>query len=154
MILWCSSYRVRSPFRIFIDSLTGGSRNDWQIGDNASIYENEQIQITGGNLVAVDDVGADISPVLQSPNVNIVRASSSSATLQELEDIQIIVNGNRESGKIPSLFSDIHVEYILQGNLEQDKVARAIELSMDKYCSVAKILEKTATITYSFKINP
>ena len=73
---------------------------------------------------------------------------------QSLKDIQIIVNGNREEGKTPSLFSDIHIEYILKGDLDEAKVARAVELSMDTYCSVAKILEKTATITYSYKINP
>jgi uncharacterized OsmC-like protein len=31
-------------------------------------------------------------------------------------------------------------------------VARAVELSMAKYCSVARILEKTANITWSHAI--
>jgi putative redox protein len=40
----------------------------------------------------------------------------------------------------------------LKGNLEKEKVERAINLSMEKYCSVAKTLEKTATITHSYEI--
>ena len=72
---------------------------------------------------------------------------------QQLDDIQIIVNGNREKGIIPSLFEEIHVDFRLKGNLDKEKVARAIKLAMEKYCSVAKILEKTANISYSYKIN-
>jgi hypothetical protein len=62
-------------------SLGGGSRNDWQVGDSYSIYPNVQCKITGGNLVAVDENGDEISSILQSPNVQIIRSSSSSATL-------------------------------------------------------------------------
>ena len=63
--------------------LSGGSRADWQIGDTAAVYPNIECNITGGNLVAVDGVGASISPVFPSPNTSVVRTSSSSATLQE-----------------------------------------------------------------------
>lgn len=68
--------------------LSGGSRDTWGIGDVYSIYPNVQCAITGGNLVAIDDVGNSISSVMQSPNVQVVRSSSSSATLQELGAIQ------------------------------------------------------------------
>ena len=68
--------------------LTGGSRTTWLNGDTYDIYPNVQCSIEGGNLVAVDSVGAELSPVIQSPNVQVVRSSSSSATLQELSAIQ------------------------------------------------------------------
>lgn len=71
---------------------------------------------------------------------------------QPLEDIQITVNGEREKDKIPSLFEKIHILYTLKGKLDEKKVKRAIELSLNQYCSVAKILEKTADISYSYKI--
>ena len=73
---------------------------------------------------------------------------------QELEDIEISVTGEREADQVPSLFTKIHVHYILKGELDEEKVKRALDLSMNKYCSVAKILEKTAEITYSYEINP
>lgn len=68
--------------------LTGGSRADWQIGDSVVVWPNVQCNITGGNLVAVDEAQAELDPVFQSPNVQVVRTSSSSATLQELAAIQ------------------------------------------------------------------
>ena len=68
--------------------LSGGSRDTWVVNDVYDIYPNVQCAITGGNLVAIDAVGAELSPVIQSPNVQVVRSSSSSATLQELGSIQ------------------------------------------------------------------
>jgi putative redox protein len=71
---------------------------------------------------------------------------------QPLEDIKIVVDGEREPNVEPSLFQDIHVHYTLKGKLDEDKVKKAVDLSMQKYCSVAKTLESTAKITYSFTI--
>lgn len=73
---------------------------------------------------------------------------------QVLEGLEVKVEAEREKDKTPALFTDIHVHFILKGNLDPNKAKRAVELSMDKYCSVAKILEKTANITYSFEITP
>lgn len=72
---------------------------------------------------------------------------------QSLQEIKIIVDGEREKDKTPSLFTDIHVHFILRGDLDEMKVKKAVDLSMTKYCSVAKILEKTASVSYSFEIN-
>lgn len=73
---------------------------------------------------------------------------------QPLEDIQFTLDGTREEGKVPSLFTKIHITYHLYGALDEAKVKRAIDLSLEQYCSVAKTLEKTATITSSFHIHP
>ena len=71
---------------------------------------------------------------------------------QELEDIQIIVEGTRQKGGAISVFTDINLHFVLQGNLDIKKVDRAISLSMDKYCSAAAMLGKTANLTYTFEI--
>ena len=74
---------------------------------------------------------------------------------QKLRDIAITVTGEREKEAVPSLFSKVHVHFSLYGNLEEDKVKKAVSLSVEKYCSVARMLEKTATVTHSFEIvNP
>ena len=73
---------------------------------------------------------------------------------QPLDDIRITLTGERDPDKVPSLFTDVHVHFELFGNLDEKKVAKALSLSMEKYCSVARILEKTATITWDFSINP
>lgn len=72
---------------------------------------------------------------------------------QPLSGFQIEVNGERESGKVPALYTSFEIHYILEGDLDEAKVKRAISLSLNKYCSVAKTLEKTAKITYRFTIN-
>jgi putative redox protein len=61
----------------------------------------------------------------------------------------ITVEGEREPGQAPSLFTRIHVHFAVRGPVDDAKVARAVELSMATYCSVARTLEKSASITWS-----
>ncbi|MDZ4699873.1 MAG: OsmC family protein [Rhodothermales bacterium] len=72
---------------------------------------------------------------------------------QEISSFKVDFDAERAQGEIPSLYTRIHAHFSLEGDLDPEKVRRAIELSLDKYCSVAKTLEKTATITYSFSVN-
>jgi putative redox protein len=72
---------------------------------------------------------------------------------QEVTSYEVVMNGEREPNVEPSLFRTIHVQFKLKGkNLDAGKVQRAIELSMTKYCSVAKTLEPTCKITSGFEI--
>lgn len=71
---------------------------------------------------------------------------------QEVTDYKVEVHGDREPDKVPSLFTKIHVHYRLWGDLDEKKVARAIELSMGTYCSVTKMLEKAVEISHDFVI--
>lgn len=71
---------------------------------------------------------------------------------QELEDIQITVTATRHEDQVPSLFKTIHVQFRLFGDLDEKRVERSVNMSMEKYCSVAKILEKSATISWEYSI--
>lgn len=71
---------------------------------------------------------------------------------QKIDDIKITLDGNRAEGEVPSLFTDINVHYRLYGDLDEKKVERAVTISGEKLCSVAKIIEKTAKITWSWEI--
>ncbi len=71
---------------------------------------------------------------------------------QDLKDIKVSIEAEREKDKTPSLFTDIHVHYQLIGAIDDKKAERAVSLSMEKMCSVAKILEKTAKITWSYEV--
>lgn len=71
---------------------------------------------------------------------------------QPLQDIKVTLNGEREKDKTPSLFTDIHIVFDLYGDLDVDKAKRAVDMSMEKYCSVAKIVEKTAKITWEANV--
>lgn len=73
---------------------------------------------------------------------------------QPLDDIRITLTGERDPDNVPSLFTEVHVHFELFGDLDEKKVEKAVSLSMEKYCSVARILEKTAKITWDFTITP
>lgn len=71
---------------------------------------------------------------------------------QPLEDFKVDVEAERVSVDDYSEFKSIHLHYTLSGDLDKNKVSRAIDLSLTKYCSVTKTLEKTAKVTSSFEI--
>jgi putative redox protein len=79
--------------------------------------------------------------------INILRKQK-----QRLKDIKVTVTGEREKDVVPSLFVKAHVHFKLYGDIDDDKARKAVSLSVDKYCSVAKTLGKTATVTHSFDI--
>lgn len=61
---------------------------------------------------------------------------------QEVKNYKMVVNGDREAGKEPSLWKEINIEFHLYGDIDKDKAVKAAELSIDKYCSVAATLNK------------
>ncbi|HTH56456.1 MAG TPA: OsmC family protein [Cyclobacteriaceae bacterium] len=71
---------------------------------------------------------------------------------EDLKDIKITVTGEREKDAVPSLYTEVHAHFRLYGNINKDKAEKAVSLSIEKYCSVAKTLEKNAKITHSFEV--
>lgn len=71
---------------------------------------------------------------------------------QEVRDIQIEVDGDRQKKDTYSEYTTIHLHFTIIGDVEAKKAKRAIELSIGKYCSVSKALEKTSKISHSFEI--
>lgn len=52
----------------------------------------------------------------------------------------------------PKVFTKIHIHFVVKGtNLNEKKVAKAISLSADKYCSASIMLGKTAKVTHDFE---
>jgi len=71
---------------------------------------------------------------------------------QPIEGLEVEVSGER-SEEHPRVYTEVHLHYKIYGDLEDGKVKRAIELSQEKYCSVAAQLRKGGTeITYSYEI--
>ncbi|MCB9224081.1 MAG: OsmC family protein [Crocinitomicaceae bacterium] len=67
-------------------------------------------------------------------------------------DYQVEVQAERVE-EHPQVFKSIHLIFKLKGELPEEKVKRAVDLSMTKYCSVTKMLEKACEITYSIELN-
>jgi putative redox protein len=72
---------------------------------------------------------------------------------QVVDDLVVAVDGERTPGE-PSLFARIHLHFAVTGPTDERAVRRAVELSMEKYCSVARVLEHTAEITYGCGLVP
>ena len=73
---------------------------------------------------------------------------------QKVTGFSMTIDGERETGKEPALWKDVHIVFNLKGEIEPDKAKKACELSMDKYCSVAATLKAAhCTITWEVKVN-
>jgi putative redox protein len=74
---------------------------------------------------------------------------------QIIEDFQIRVSGTREkiTGTEKSPFRTINIQFELKGEINGSKALKAIELSMEKYCSATAQLEPSSVITHSLLIN-
>jgi putative redox protein len=70
---------------------------------------------------------------------------------EDVKSYKVTVDADRAT-EHPMVFTKIHVHFILEGKIKKTSVQKAVELSMDKYCSVTHMLNKTATITHSFEI--
>jgi putative redox protein len=70
---------------------------------------------------------------------------------QELEDYRVEVTAIRNDN-IAKNFKSIELHFILFGNLEDSKVARAIELTLTKYCSVVLSLNPAIEVTSTYEI--
>jgi len=74
---------------------------------------------------------------------------------QEVRDYKMIIKGDREAGKEPSLWKDISIEFHIYGNVDQEKAQKAVDLSLGKYCSVAAtLIGAGANITTTTFVHP
>ena len=73
---------------------------------------------------------------------------------QEVTSFKAVTKGEREEGKEPSLWKLINIHFSLEGQIDHVKALRAVELSMNKYCSVAETLRLAgATISFTLEVN-
>ena len=71
---------------------------------------------------------------------------------QNITDCVVEVEADR-AAQDPKVFTRIHFHFIVTGlEVDPKHVARAIELSADKYCSASIMLAKTAEVTHDFEI--
>lgn len=71
---------------------------------------------------------------------------------QNVQGIEIRVTGRRAEAH-PKHYTDIDIEFLVTGTgLSEEALRRAVELSMEKYCSVKATIGGTARVNYSYKI--
>ncbi len=71
---------------------------------------------------------------------------------QKLTGLEVHVDGKKAEDH-PQKYIDINIEYRVRGRgLSEEAVKKAVDLSMEKYCSVKATLEGSAKITFSYTI--
>jgi putative redox protein len=74
---------------------------------------------------------------------------------QNLEDLSINIKGEREKGELPAVWKEVHMHFVLTGDIEEGKATQAARLSVDKYCSVAETLRRAGcSITWDIEVLP
>ena len=71
---------------------------------------------------------------------------------EAVEDCTVELDAERAE-KDPKIFTRIHMHFVLKGRgLATAKVQRAIDLSVEKYCSASAMLARSAVITHDFEV--
>ena len=103
--------------------------------DNVGMRPSELLCVSLGSCTAVDIVS-----ILQKKRA-------------KLTGLEIVVTSEQKTDDWPRPYTAFHLHYIVKGvNLKDADVHRAIELSEEKYCSVAATLRPGASITYDYEI--
>jgi putative redox protein len=70
---------------------------------------------------------------------------------QDCKDIKVEVEATRADA-VPAVFTKIHMNFVIIGDVKPEKVQQAVEMSLTQYCSVAKMLEKSVEITWKAEV--
>jgi putative redox protein len=71
---------------------------------------------------------------------------------QQVIDCRVELDADR-ADDVPKVFTRIHVHYVVTGKgLDDRKVARAVEMTAEKYCSVSIMLAQSVDITHDYEI--
>jgi len=65
---------------------------------------------------------------------------------QRIDGFRIEIDGEREKAVIPSLWKEVHISYLLSGQVDPEKLEKAAALSMEKYCSVAETMRRAGCV--------
>lgn len=73
---------------------------------------------------------------------------------QDVRDFEVQIRGYQRIDEYPKIYERIEVVYVVTGfGVSEAAVARAIELSEEKYCSVRGMLGEQVEIVTSFRVN-
>ncbi len=73
---------------------------------------------------------------------------------QNVSDCEVLLEAERADA-VPAVFTRVVMVYRVEGTeLSEKQVNRAVSLSVEKYCSVSKMLEPTVEIVHRVEIEP
>lgn len=73
---------------------------------------------------------------------------------QPLSHIDVKSRTVQAEDQIPAIITEIHLHFKLYGHIKPEKAAKIINLAVEKYCTISRMIDKVAHITTSFEIFP
>ena len=70
---------------------------------------------------------------------------------QPVTGLKVLATGERRS-EHPKCYTKIHLEYVATGEVDPEALARAIQLSEEKYCSAIATVRGVTQITSSYRV--
>ncbi|ABV33530.1 MULTISPECIES: OsmC family protein [Pseudothermotoga] len=103
----------------------------------------------GGLHAAASPMELVLSALTGCTGMDVVSILEKMKVLDDIEKFSMEVSSERSQDH-PKVYTKIHLKYIFKfkGEAPVDKVEKAVNLSQEKYCSVAGMLKKAAEITY------
>jgi putative redox protein len=71
---------------------------------------------------------------------------------QNVESFSMFTNPTAKETQ-PKIYTDLHINYELEGEIDPKIAFESVQLSMTKYCSVSAMVSKVVKITYTVEVN-
>ena len=122
-----------------------GKTGHWVAMDGPEKFEGSDSATRPKELILISLGGCTGSDV-----ISILKKMREKVTRFEIE-----IEAEEEKERHPKVYKKIHILYKFWGDsLKKAVVEKAINLSLDSYCSVTAMLKNSVTITNSYQINP
>lgn len=125
---------------------------EWQQGMvfKATSGTGHEVLLDGDKAVASSPMELVLAAAGACSSVDVV--SILEKARQQVTACRCEVNGERADA-VPAVFTKIHLHFVVTGkDVAEKHVERAVQLSAEKYCSVAKMLEAAVEMSHSYSI--
>ena len=127
------------------------TRTVWKVDHHFESFEGSQtISLDGNRKLGFNPKAMLLSSLAGCTGIDVVDILKKMRV--ELLALEIEVEAE-QTEEHPKVFKDIHIRYLAKTDpSNRDKLVRAIELSLNKYCGVAAMLRKNSEIHYTLEI--
>ncbi len=99
----------------------------------------------GGNEVGASPKALMLSSLAGCSGLDVVKIAEKMRVT--FDDLKIVVEASLTE-EHPRFYDNVHVKYLFKGNnLDQDKLTKVVNLSIEKYCGVMEMFRQFAKVT-------
>jgi putative redox protein len=131
------------------------------MGEQRLVWAGEGVRFDGfatwGDPIPLGDAGAGASKPSDLLPISLAACTAYDVVIilqkqrQDLRGLEVLTYSEQEP-EAPWRFTKIHMHFVLVGDVDERKAARAIELSESKYCAVAATIRGAVELGHSFEI--